>query len=86
MTGITLGQSHICTASLDSPAILLRRHHHLECTVEETEAKPGEEVRTVAEKVMPVPSITPAAAPTLHLAKRSPGARTEVIRAISFVG
>lgn len=54
--------------------------------MEETEAKPGEEVRTVAEKVIPVPSITSAAAPILHLAKHSPGARTEVIRAISFVG
>jgi len=53
--------------------------------VEETEAKPGEEAGTVAENVMSVPSITSAAASALHLAKCSPGARTEVIRVINFV-
>lgn len=47
--------------------------------MEETEAKPGEEAGTVAEKVMSVPSITSVATPILHLAKRSPEARTEVI-------
>lgn len=55
--------------------------------MEETEAKPGEEAGTVAEKVMSMPSITSiVATPILHLAKRSPEARTQVIQEINFVG
>lgn len=77
ITTITkLCYTHIFDVSLDSPTTLFKWHHHPEFTVEETEAKPGEEVGTVAAKAPPVPSTTSDVAPMLHLAKPSPGART----------
>lgn len=71
---------------LSNPPPLLKRHHQPEFAVEvtNTQAQPGKEAGTLAEKTMPVLSATSAA--PLRLAK-PPGANTEqVTQATDFAG